>query len=136
MKKHFLLLILSALCSSCDADNIETLCPSPQGIYDLVYYERCYVDMQHTGFLGLTIPTWGEGVDQYPKSGLRIGKITHVVKDQMHHYVAEIFFTTASSSKGVEVSGEVRYYRGLVDNNIHWEDNAWKQTGAKKIGKW
>ncbi len=137
MKKLLLTLFACTILAGCDS--VKTTTPTSKVIYEFIYYKSFYTDMSRTGWFSETFSLdaplpWRDHSVKF--SGLRTGQVTHTVKDQLHHYVTQITFTIADSTKGLEVAGEIRYYRGLVDEHMYWESEPWKQTGAKKIGKW
>ena len=111
--------------------------PSGEKIYEILNAQAFTIEKHDLWFNETYAPSGIMGIKLYD---LKVGKITHQKQDGVDSYVAQLSFKCAEALKGIEVTGELRYFKSVDGKNAvfpPWGENyGWKQTGVKKFGKW
>lgn len=110
-------------------------CPSIKAIHEFLWAQGSfYTDMADVGWFARTMST-DTFTTRTEISSISVGNIEHTNKGSVDHYVADVSFTISDPEKGVKVAGQMSYYNG-VNGEILLESRPWKQTAAKRFGKW
>jgi hypothetical protein len=122
------LICLVLILSGCSESDVR---PSRDSVYELLRYETFKGDMNRGTLFGPSLGMFSDRKFSRPE----IHEVTKVLKNDIYHYTATVSFSTASPTKGINVTGEVYYFIGL-DGDFHWQKTPWKQTGATMYGDW